>query len=186
MPLDWRPPRLETERLILRPLEETDAHAVFAYASNPYMTRFTLWEAHRDLNDTLEFLNGYVKGRYLEGVPDGMGICLKVESTRVIGSLGCYWNSQKNRTMELGYALGEPHWGQGIISEAARALLAHVFATYDVQRVQAHCLAPNAASVRVMEKLGMTFEGRLRSALFHRGQFWDLLMYSILRDEFKA
>jgi ribosomal-protein-alanine N-acetyltransferase len=183
MPSNWRPPSLDTTRLILRPLEESDAEAIFAYASNPNMTRYTLWDWHRELNDTMEFLNGYVKGRYLEGVLDPLGICLKGEPARVIGTIGCFWNTRKNQTMEMGFALGEKHWGQGIVAEAGRALLQHAFATYEVERVQAHCIAPNNASARVLEKLGMTYEGCLRSALFHRGQFWDLLMYSILRRE---
>ena len=186
MPIDWRPPILETARLLLRPLDEADAPAIFAYAQSPAVTRFTLWEAHRDLNDTLEFLSGYVQGRYLEGVPDGLGICLKNDPGRVIGTVGCFWATRANQTMELGYALGENHWGQGIIVEAARELLSHVFATYDVERVQAHCMSPNAASARVMEKLGMTREGYLRSALLHRGRFWDLLLYSILRNEWAS
>jgi ribosomal-protein-alanine N-acetyltransferase len=67
--------------------------------------------------------------------------------------------------------------------EAARALLDYVFANTNVERVQAHSMAENVPSQRVMQKIGMRHEGRLRSALFHRGRFWDMEMYSILRGE---
>ena len=101
----------------------------------------------------------------------------------MIGTLGCFWNTRVNRTMELGYALGEDQWGKGIAVEAARPLLNHVFAEYDVERVQARCLRENVASSRVMQKLGMTFEGCLRSSLFHRERFWDMNLYAVLRHD---
>ena len=184
MPIDWRPPRLETPRLVLRGVEESDADAVFAYASSPTITRHTLWDTHKDMIDTLEFVRDYAVSRYLEKMPEPYGICLKTDPTRVIGTVGAFWATRTNRTMEMGYALSEAHHGRGIMTEAARAVLAHVFAAYDVERVQAHCMAPNTASARVMQKIGMTFEGTLRSALCHRGTFWDMHMYSILRREF--
>jgi len=104
----------------------------------------------------------------------------------VIGTIGCRWANRNNRCMEMGYALGEPHWGKGIIVESARGLLNVVFRDYEVERVQAHTFAENVASARVLEKLAFTFEGTHRSALFHRGRFWDLKMYSILRGEWRV
>ena len=183
MPIDWRPPTLATERLILRALSVDDVEAVFAYASNPAVTRFTLWDAHRSREDTLEFVRDYALSRYLEKQPDPFAICLKQEPATVIGTLGCFWCTRLNRTMELGYALGEPHWGKGIVVEACRALLDHAFAGYDVERIQARCMVENSASIRVLQKLGMTFEGCLRSSLFHRERFWDMNLFSMLRRE---
>jgi ribosomal-protein-alanine N-acetyltransferase len=184
MPIDWRPPQLETPRLILRGIEESDADAVFAYASSPTISRYTLWDSHKDMNDTLEFVRDYASAGYLEKLPDPYAVCLKSDPDRVIGTLGASWAKRTNRTMELGYVLAEAYHGQGIMPEAARALLGHLFAAYDVERVQAHCMTPNVASARVMQKIGMMFEGTLRSSLFHRGAFWDMHLYSILRREF--
>ena len=62
-------------------------------------------------------------------------------------------------------------------------MLTHLFATYDVERVQAHCVEENVTSARVLEKLGVRYEGTHRSALFHRGRFWDLRMYATLRGD---
>src|SRR5262249_45667242 len=162
-------PRLETPRLILRGIEESDADAVFAYASSPTITRYTLWDSHKDMNDTLAFVRDYATASYLEKLPDPYAVCLKSDPDRVIGTLGASWAKRINRTMELGFVLAESHHGRGIMSEAAKAMVAHLFAAYDVERVQAHCMTPNIASAKVMQKIGMTFEGTLRSYLFHRG-----------------
>jgi ribosomal-protein-alanine N-acetyltransferase len=181
---NWRPPVLHGARLSLRPLAESDADAVFAAAGNPNVTRFTLWEAHKSRDDTLAFLRTYVPAHYHNGEPDPMGIVLEAHGP-VVGCVGCHWASQKNRTMEFGYWIAEPYWGRGLVPEAAKLLIDHVFQNYEVERVQAHCMAENVASLRVLEKLGLQFEGTHRSALFHRGRFWDLKMFAVLRGEWK-
>src|SRR5438874_10660454 len=114
----WTPPTLETPHLWLRPIDERDADDVFAYAGNANLTRFTLWDAHRTRHDSLAFVNTYAHSRYVEGVPEPMGIVLKEEGSgddperrgTVIGAIGCHWASRANRCMELGFSLGEPYW----------------------------------------------------------------------------
>jgi RimJ/RimL family protein N-acetyltransferase len=185
MGVDWRPPPLQTSRLILRGLEESDADAILAYASSPTITRYVLWETHTSKEATLTFLREHVMPHYLEKVPEPYGICLKESPQIVIGTVGCFWNKQANRTMEMGYVLSEAYHRRGIVAEAARAVLGYVFANTDVERVEAHSVAENVPSQQVMQKIGMTREGRLRSALFHRGRFWDIEMYSVLRAEWE-
>src|SRR5262245_25670350 len=183
MSSDWRPPALETPRLILRPISEADAECIFRYASNPNVTRYTLFETHRDLGDALTFVREFAMKHYADGLPGPFGICWKEQPTEVLGTLGCFWATQVNKTMELGFAIAEEFWGRGIVAEASQAVISHVFANYDVVRLQAHCMAENSASARVMEKLGMTFEGRLRQGVLRRGRSWDMLIYSVLRTE---
>jgi [ribosomal protein S5]-alanine N-acetyltransferase len=182
MDADWRPPALQTSRLILRALEEADVDAIFAYASSPTITRYVLWETHADRQATLAFLREHVMPHYQQMLPE-YGICLKESPHIVIGTVSCFWNKQANRTMEMGFVLSEAYHRRGIMPEAAWAALDYVFANTNVERVQAHSIAENLPSQRVMQKIGMTREGRLRSALLHRGRFWDLEMYSILRAE---
>jgi ribosomal-protein-alanine N-acetyltransferase len=85
--------------------------------------------------------------------------------------------------MELGYWVAEPFWGRGIAGEASRAVLDLAFRTYEVDRMQARVIAGNGASGRVLEKLGFRFEGTLRASLLRRGNFEDVLMFSMLRAE---
>jgi RimJ/RimL family protein N-acetyltransferase len=187
MSTPWRPPTIETQRLILRPLDEADRDAVFRYASNPNMTRFTLWETHQSPTDSLFFVRDYARSRYLEQVPEPLGIVLKDEPARgVIGVLGCFWVSQPDGVMELGYNVGQPDSGRGIAVEASAALLDYVFAEYEVHRIQARIIEGNEASVRVAKKLGMHHDGTLRGFLFRRGRHMDVQICSLLRPEWEA
>ena len=181
---EWKPPLLETDRLLLRPLNDGDADSIFLYASNPLVTRFTLWNTHLTIDDTRQFLRDYPWSRYPNHEPDPIGIVIKNDPTRsVIGTVGCFWVSKKDAVMELGYNLAEPYWGKGIIVEASRALLDFVFKEYPVERIQARVLEGNMASCRVAEKLGMNHEGTLRSFLLHHGPRVDVDFFAVLRSE---
>ncbi len=183
----WRPPTLHTARLTLRGLTEEDAEAIFAYAANPNMTHYTLWEPHQTLADSLRFVRDYALARYREGVPEPMGMVDREDpSGQVIGCVGGFWVSQANATMELGYALSEDHWGKGLVVEAATVLIDYLFTAYSVERLQARSVAENQQSLRVLDKLGLSYEGTLRSALWRRGRFRDVCYFSILRGEWEA
>jgi ribosomal-protein-alanine N-acetyltransferase len=185
--LDWRPPVLETERLLLRPLTPADAPAVFLYCSNPAVTRFTLFETHQTIDDSRWFVEQYAQSRYATREPDPFGIVRKGDPVpTLIGAIGAHWASQPNGTMELGYALAEPYWGRGLVAEAARAVMRYVFTEYAVERLQARVIVGNDASERVLAKLGFTREGVLRSVVLRRGRYWDLAMYSLLRAEWEV
>ena len=187
MSLDWRPPVLETDRLILRPIVPADAPAVFLYCSNPNVTRFTLFETHQTIDDSRWFVEEYVRSRYASREPDPFGIVLRGDPVpTVIGAVGAHWASQPNGTMELGYAIAEPYWGRGLVAEAAGAVVRYVFAEYAVERLQARVIVGNDPSERVLQKLGFTREGVLRSAELRRGRYWDLAMYSLLRGEWES
>lgn len=181
---DWTPPVLTTPRLLLRPLTEADAGAVFAYASNPNLTRFTLWDTHHSLADSDLFVGEYARAKYREGQYEPYGITWRGRPDWVIGTVGCYWASRPNGTQELGYALAEEYWNRGVVTEAAAAVIAEVFRDTEAERVQAHCMVGNAASARVLEKLGMAFEGVARHAVRVRGEYRDVMRYAVLRGEF--
>lgn len=183
---DWRPPLLESERLLIRAFADTDATPLFTHASNPNVTRFTLWDHHTSIADTLNFVRDYARCRYLEGVPEPYAITLKADPNQEpVGAVGCFWVSVPNRTMELGYWLAEPFWGRGLTAEACRAVLGYAFASCRPERMQARVIAGNAASVRVLEKIGFHPEGLLRSSLYRRGAFEDVLYFSLLRTEYE-
>lgn len=182
MPPDWRPPTLTTPRLTLRAFEEPDAEPLFAHARNPNVTRFTLWDHHKTVADTVVFVRDYARLRYREGMPEPYAITLTPDSNPV-GACGCFWASQTNQTMELGYWVAEPFWGRGIAAEASRAILELAFREFQPERMQARVIAENAASSRVLEKLNFRYEGTLRASLLRRGKFDDVMMYSLLRSE---
>jgi len=182
MPPDWRPPVLRTPRLLLRPFTETDAGPLYPHASNPNVTRFTLWDYHQCIEETIAFVRDYALLRYREGTAEPYAITIPPDD-RPVGACGCFWASQPNRTMELGYWVAEPFWGQGIAAEASRACVAEAFRASGVHRMQARVIAGNVASGRVAEKLGFRYEGTLRGSLYRRGRSEDVMMYAVLRDE---
>ena len=185
MSSDWRPPTLTTDRLVLRAFEEADAEPLFPLAANPNVTRFTLWEHHKSIDDTLVFVRDYARCRYIEGVPEPLAVALKTDPTKPIGAVGCFWASHSNRTMELGYWLAESFWGRGLAAEACRAAVGYAFTALAPERMQARVIAGNDASRRVLEKLGFRYEGTMRSSLYRRGAIEDVLMYAVLRGEWK-
>ncbi len=103
---------------------------------------------------------------------------------RLVGVCGMGREEGVNRyTSEVGYWLGERHWGRGIMTAAFRAFVGYVWDTFDVQRLQATVFAWNPASARVLEKSGFTLEGVHRQAICKDDEFVDLLMFSQLRSE---
>jgi ribosomal-protein-alanine N-acetyltransferase len=186
-----RPLALVTPRLLLRPLTEADAPAIFDYARVPEVSRHTLWEPHASVEDSLAFIRDFALPRYETGISDPWGIVLRrpeagISEGKVVGTVGVYWNSERSRRAELAYALARPLWGRGLATEAARIVIEHAFRAMGAHRVEAPCVAENRGSARVMEKLGMRLEGTRRRALFHRGRYWDVELRAILRDEWAA
>lgn len=169
--------------MFLRPLKLDDAEDVFAYASDPEVARFMIWDAHRSVSDSRNFLNDVVAG-YERGNFATWGLALK-ENGRVLGTCGYDggWVPRHARA-EIGYALSREHWNRGLMTEAVREAVRFGFDEMRLNKVVARCFAGNEASERVMQKAGMAYEGTQRQHVFLKGEYQDLKVYSILRDEF--
>lgn len=175
-------PVLDTERLRLRPFTFDDEAAVFALVSDPEVARFVRFEAHRTPAETRAFLE-LVLECYGRGDPFAWAIVLR-EDERLIGSCGFVSQAGERRSAEIGYWLGKPYWGKGYAVEAARALVRFGFEQMNLERVEAKCFVENRAGQRVIEKLGMKFEGTDRSEMI-KGQYPELRMYGVARAEWK-
>jgi ribosomal-protein-alanine N-acetyltransferase len=178
-------PLLETERLLLRPVRQEDAENIYDYGKNPKSSEYTLWNQYKSINDAHSFIENYIFPNYEKNIPEPIAICWKEKPDELIGMVGCFWASEKNKCMELAYVVNPKHWGQGVCTEAAKALVDFCFKRFDVQRIQAQFKAPNIASGKVMEKIGMSFEGVNKSACFHKEQFWDMHMYATTREDWQ-
>ena len=108
------------------------------------------------------------------------------QNNHVIGEVVLRMTDQASHQAEIGFGVARTHWGQGYATEAARALLNAAFAHTPLHRIVAQCAPENIASVRVMEKIGMTREGVLRDVAWARGRWWSSAIYSILRPEQKS
>ena len=143
----------ETDRLILRPWREEDAEALYAYAADPDVGPPAGWPPHTSVE------NSRVIIRTVLSAPETYAVCLK-ETEKPIGSIGLHRNdlAESEDEYELGYWIGKPFWGQGLIPEASRALLRHAFADLGMSRIWCGYYDGNTKSRRVMDKLGFVYQ----------------------------
>ena len=145
----------ETERLILRPWHENDAEALYKYASDPDIGPPAGWPPHTSVENSRDII------RTVFSAPETYAVCLKDGSP--IGSIGLKLKGSTDMTnrddeCELGYWIGKPFWGQGLIPEASRALLCHAFEDLGMRAVWCGYYDGNEKSKRVQEKLGFVYQ----------------------------
>lgn len=177
-----RMPELQTERLILRKMCVGDAEDMYAYARRSEVTRYLLWSPHPDLFYTRDYLR-YLATRYATGSFYDWAIVLK-STGRMIGTCGFTSFDAPHDAAEIGYVLSPDYRGQGIAPEAVRAVLAFGFERLALHRIEARFIEGNDASLRVMEKVGMRFEGYRREAMLVKGSYRTIGYSSILRHEY--
>jgi len=177
-------PKLETERLILRKLMLSDALNVFQFTKNPVITKFLTWDAHKSEKHTIAFLKR-VLNKYEAGEPSQWAIVLK-ETNVVIGISGFINHYKEHKKAEIAYIMSEKYSGKGYMTEALRKVLDAGFSILKLHRIEAKCEKDNFASEKVMQKLGMQFEGCFRDFLFIKGKYRDFKFYSILQKHFSS
>ena len=168
---------LNTERLLLRPFQFEDVDDVLSYASDPEFGRYLPIPQPYTRGDVVEFVARHVLAEWSTGPRFAI-----VLERQVVGDIGLYIR-QQHEIAEIGYALARPRWGQGLMPEAARAVIAWAFDRYALHKVYARAFLINRRSWRVLEKLGMTCEGILRSHHKFRDEHLDDACYGILRTE---
>lgn len=176
---------LTTERLVLREYEEGDWPAVLAYQSDPLYLRYYEW-TERTPEAVREFVGMFLaQQQERPRVKYQIAVVLKATG-QLIGSCGIRMRSPDAHEADIGYELDPKHWGQGYATEAARAVVELGFERFGLHRIWSWCIADNLGSARVLEKLGMRQEGRLRENEVFKGRWWDTLLYGILEHEWRA
>ena len=173
---------LETDRLLIRKIKPSDSGAMYEYACKSETTKYLLWEPHPYYSYTVE-LTRFLQKEYSEGRFFDLAIIHK-EAKKMIGTVGFTTYDAKNLCAEVGYVISPDFWGKGIAVEALSVLLNFAFCELEVNRVEAKYIAENIPSLRVMQKCGMSFEGIQRKKLFIKGQFRDIGICSILKNEY--
>jgi ribosomal-protein-alanine N-acetyltransferase len=176
-------PTLRTARLTLRQLHKDDVDAMFEYTSDPEVTLYTVWELHRSKEDTREFLEAMLQKQEI-GMSAMWGV-VETESGKLIGNCGMKAVMPEHGRAELAFALNRKYWGKGYMSEAAHAVVQATFTRLGMNRVEAITDGENAATVRVLKRVGMIFEGIMRQAVRMRGAYRDAKLYSVLKSEFR-
>jgi [ribosomal protein S5]-alanine N-acetyltransferase len=173
-------PRLETERLILRPLDEADAEDLHAAYGDPEAMRFWSFSGTRDVAETASCIRQSLAVD--ERWHAAWATVLKAGGC--VGMINYHHREPWNRRLELGWILARLHWRKGLMTEAAQAVLRHCFTAMDTHRVEVVIEPENIASLALATKLGFTPEsGLLRDRLCVSGQFRDVLMYGLLEPD---
>ena len=180
-PGSTREPMLDTERLLLRAFTLEDALRVRELASAREVAATTLYIPHPYDAGVAESWIASHPERFQAGEAVHYAITRKAEGD-LIGAIGLQIQVA-HRKAELGYWIGVAYWNQGYCSEAAAAVLDFGFEQLGLHRVFAHHFASNPASGRVMQKVGMLHEGRLRGHVLKGGTFHDLEIYGLTRGD---
>ena len=175
------PPTLTTERLVLRPFTPEDAPAVHAHLADYEVAATTASIPHPYPEGAAEAWIGTHARRYAAGEAVVLAVTIR-ETGALAGSIEIRL-VPGHRRAEMGYWIGRVHWGHGYATEAADALLRWGFATLGLHRVHAAHLTRNPASGKVLHKIGMRHEGRLRRHFLKWGVLEDLDLYGVLEDE---
>ena len=149
---------LETERLILRRWEDSDAEEMYKYASDPDVGPIAGWPPHQSVDESLDVIRNVLNGK------EAYALCLK-EDGKAIGAIELKLNghndlSDRDDECELGYWIGKPFWGQGLMPEAVIEMLRHAFEDCGMQKVWVGYYEGNTKSKRVQEKCRFRYQWR--------------------------
>ena len=174
--------RLETDRLILRRFTMDDAEGMLNnWASDDEVTKYLTWHTHQNIETTMAYID-YCMQEYAKSAFYQWIIEIK-ETQELIGNISVVKVIDETDSLELGWVIGRKYWGKGYTAEAARVIIEVLF-----DKVGANCIyaahdVNNPNSGRVMQKIGMKYEGTLRQSNRNNQGIVDSARYSILRSE---
>jgi RimJ/RimL family protein N-acetyltransferase len=170
---------IATERLVLRRFRTADAETLAAYRSDPAVARYQSWTAPVTIHQARAIVASLAAGD--PSRPGWFQYAIEHDRTHV-GDVGV--NLHDNRMQaEIGFTLAPAYHGRGFGAEAVRGVLDHLFRVRGLHKVSAECDARNAASVRLLERVGFTREGRLRQHSWIKREWTDDLIYGVLAHE---
>jgi RimJ/RimL family protein N-acetyltransferase len=181
--------RLETERLIIEVPSESDAPSLFGLVGGPDRSEVTaglIWDGPDEISDTIGFIRLSQTDRFGDSgfhwaIRDKTGALSGAAGTAV-GMISARPSEQTGRG-DVGYWIGKPYWGKGLMKEALTEVLDLSFGDLDHEKMEAEIFTDNVRSMRLVESLGMQREGTIRSSHFKRGRWVDSHIYGILRKE---
>ena len=180
-------PNLRTERLLLRQIVSEDAEDLYRYYTNPLVTRHLDWLGPSSVEDSRSLIHAwqqsFVTRRLL---PWGISYRTK-EHSEILGTIMVMptrgsFDDAPLFPLSVGYELRADHWNKGIMSEALQAVLDFTRTHTDARRIQAEVYPENAASLKLLKKLGFQEEGLLRQYMMHEvtKKLLDVVMLALL------
>ena len=174
-------PVIETKRLVIRLLEKGDLPALFAVNGDDEVFRYSPRESWKTDADGQAWFDRVMAHR--ESGATMQFVLVLRESGRPIGTLAVFHFEESVGSAEIGYVLAREHWGKGLMTEALDAFVAFGFGTLGLKRIEAELDPRNAASVKVLERVGFTNEGLRRRNYFSKGEVTDTGLYGMLSHD---
>lgn len=169
------------DRYLIRDFQLGDVEALVKYANNYKIFRWVKdnFPYPYSIKDAEQWVT------VSRNTNDGLNYAI-ANQNELIGGIGVKFKEDVYRySWELGYWLGEPFWGKGIVTEAVKVFTKYLFNHYNIRSITANVYEGNKASMRVLTKAGFKLDGVIRKAVFKEKLFWDLYVYSLLREEVK-
>ncbi len=173
---------LLSERIKLVQSERKHAPALFAFWSDPEVTRYMNIETFTSVEEAItmiDLLNKLEAKKQANRYTIMMG-----KSEEIIGSCGFNYLDYDNEKAEVGYDLGKEYWGRGLASEVVTMMLKYGFQELHLNRIEAKVAPANVRSIRLLERLGFSYEGLLRQSEKTKEGFIDVRLYSMLKEDF--
>jgi len=181
-------PQIETKRLLLCELNNSDDHDVFELFSDPLVVEYYDLSEFLSIEQAQQLISLF-HSRYENGIGIRWAIRLKGDN-ELIGTCGFNSWSENMKSASIGYDLKSPFWGNGYAQEAVRSIIVPAFegglACGALNRIQADTVPGNFASENLLVKLGFVEEGLRREAGHWKSKFYDLKCFGLLKSEFKA
>lgn len=177
--------KLETPRLLIRPVQPQDAGAIYEYRGDAENSKF-LSRTMASLDEVKEFI-AKCEPEFNQHGTWYQTVLVSKNNGEVIGDVGLHFTIQdsSNSTVELGYTLHRHYWGNGYAFEALTAILSTLFKDYKKHRICASVDPRNVASMRLLEKLGFRKEAHFVKSLYFRGNWVDDVVFGLLMDEWQ-
>lgn len=177
--------RLETERLILRKFELSDAQDMFDnWAANPNVTKYLIWQPYTNVNDVRAYIQSCIDG-YASGSTYNWVIEYK-ENGQAIGSISVVEVKEHIHCATVGYCLSEAYWRRGIMTEAFGRVIKYLFHEAGFNRIESTHDVNNPNSGKVMTKCGLQYEGTLRQAGVSNQGIIDHVVRAILTEDYDS
>jgi ribosomal-protein-alanine N-acetyltransferase len=178
------PVKLDTPRLLLRPLVDHDAAALLEIHAEPRVMQFSNSEVWTRLEQAKELIEASRSWSSL-GTAVCLGIVLK-DAAGLLGTCTLFDISRSSRRAEVGFLLGSSAWGRGYMTEALTAFIGYGFGALDLNRMEADTDPRNLAAIRTLERLGFVREGLLRERWITDAQKSDSALFGLLRSDWDA
>ena len=177
------PLSIEGRKINLRTLKISDAYSIYKNAKDREISRYTRLPYPYRLKYAYDFVR-LCQENYKKKTDYELGIELK-KTGKIIGTISLIHLDNTRRNAEVGYWLGKQYWRRGITKEALTLILDYGFNALELVRIYAKVLNPNLPSIRLLQRAGFRYEGRIRKSFFRDGNWFDELVFALLKEDFK-